>query len=180
MSAPLSPDNCDHHALEFVHPYGHETPLLCQGCWKLFPLWEGIAHVRALIEKTGKIFEEGAMTHEDAIESKVPHIAMPYMTGFKRHKRTGRLWLAFPDFDLRVGGLTDDAAKKAMGERLKNRLELNMQALKLPPMPKQKAELQKIVPDFDKWEWEIARIDIGYYLFVNADLREKSPELVDY
>ncbi len=180
MSAPLSPENCDHHALEVVHSYSHETPSLCQGRWTLFALWDGVEHVRVLIEETGKQFVEGAMTQEDAMKSDFPHIAMPYMVGFKRHKRTGRLWLLFPDFDLRVGGLSKDAAEKAMGDRLKNRLELNMIAERLPPMPMPKAEVERVVPDYAKWEWEIARIDIAHYLFVNAKLRELNPDLLGY
>jgi hypothetical protein len=159
-------DNCNHRSLSFFSDYGDPTPIRCESCPKLFSLKEAITHVRPPGPVLKHRYGKDVLTLEEAQATGVAHITMGYSAALKDHLRTRRVWLAFPDFNIKVGGANLEVTKKNAYEQLTGLLSLNFYAGLQPPIPQPVEVLKKQHPDLAKWEWIIAYIDVTHLLLM--------------
>jgi hypothetical protein len=158
-----NPDYCDHHALSFIYDYDDPTPVKCEGCQKLFPMWEAVTHVRTLCPNPQKgRFGKLVSTLEEAQASGVAHITMAYSVASKEYKHTRRMWYAFPDFNIKVGGASRKTVQLNAREQLEELLSLNMLAFRQPPIPIYRELLKKQYPELANWDWHDACIDVAH------------------
>ena len=88
---------------------------------------------------------------------------MAYSMALKEHKRTRRMWFAFPDFNIKVGGATREVVERNAVEQLQALLTLNFLAGRQPQVPKSMKLLKDEYPELEKWEWHTAYIDVAHF-----------------